>query len=158
MTAPALVWHYTVEQEKLESILRDGCLWPAIVGIGGNEKPVTWFSSHPRYEPTAIKWLGSRDGTTRAMTLAEQIERFGCARIGIDRGDALPWARLVKAAKISPTMQRKLIRAAREVGGNASEWFGVMGPVPRDLWRAVEVMRRGQWTSYEETAPAAGAA
>lgn len=108
---PAVVWHYTAESEKLASILRDGLLCPLAPGIGEREEPITWFSAHPKYEPSAIKMLCGPSGTVRPMTLAEQIERFGCARIGIDRAGAIPWARLVIVTKSSPTTQRALIRS-----------------------------------------------
>ena len=150
-----LVWHYTAERVALEGILRDGCIHPAYVGIGGHEKPVAWFSSHPKYEPTAIKHISDAAGVTRAMTLVEQMERLGCARIAIDRSDALPWARLAKVAKISPTQQRRMLRMAREIGGSPTDWFGVIGPVPRALWLAVEVMRGGRWVELEQTQGAA---
>lgn len=155
MSVPAFVWHYTTEAHHLPGILRDGCIHPATVGIGPRERPVVWFSSRLTYEPTAIKVARDLpDGSTQLGTLADQIEAVGAARIGIDAGDALPWARLVKAAKISPTTERRLIRAARAVGGSAADWFGVVGEVPRELWRAVEVMRAGRWVAADDAARA----
>jgi hypothetical protein len=151
MSAPVRLWHYTSEAHHLPLILRDGSIHPATVGIGTHERPVVWFSSRQDYEPTAIKVARDLpDGSSQLGELADQIEAVGAARIGIDPGAALPWARLVKAAKISPTTQRRLIRAARAVGGSAADWFGVVGEVPRPLWRAVQVMRAGRWVAADD--------
>lgn len=142
------VWHYTTEQQRLPGILLDGVIQAAVIGLSGHEKPVTWFSSNPRYEPTAIKVLLMPDGSMRQLTLNEQIERAGAARIAINRADAMPWARLIAAAKISPTQQRRLFRAAR--GANPGDWYGVIGSVPRERWCGVEVMRDGKWAALPD--------
>ncbi len=49
-------WHYTTG-DKYELIKKSGLLLPADIGISPPERPILWFSTHPRYEPTALKPL-----------------------------------------------------------------------------------------------------
>jgi hypothetical protein len=58
----------------------------------------------------------------------------------------MPWAVLVKAAKIPSGTQRRLVKAAQ--GATAAGWYGVIGAVPRSLWRTVETLQQGRWTNY----------
>ena len=52
---PSFASHYTTGQ-KLDLILRSGAILPTTAKVPPHEKPVAWFSTSPRWEPTASKY------------------------------------------------------------------------------------------------------
>jgi hypothetical protein len=128
-----IVYHYTTS-EKLNSIYADGLLLPSAIGIGNREIPIVWFSSNPRWEPTANKSIGYRanglDVPVRPLTTSEMAGMFTLVRFGIHASRTLPWHQLRKAARIAHTEQRRLIRRARRVGSTPIDWFGSLDPIP----------------------------
>jgi hypothetical protein len=44
-----------------------------------------------------------------------------------------------------------LLRAARKEYAQPREWRGTFEPVPRALWRAIEVWEAGTWIPLEES-------
>jgi hypothetical protein len=129
------LWHYTTRQ-KLEQILASGGIQPSTAKLEPGEKPVVWFSSRPTWEPTATKCpLTGKLG--QIVTAAAQ---GGLARIAVPAHTA-PYAfpQLPLMAGTSPQACIGLLLAGLELGADPDHWHFSMQPVPRQLWKAIEV-------------------
>jgi hypothetical protein len=51
---PENIFHFTTGK-KLKQIINSGCIKPTTAKIEPHEKPVAWFSTQERWEPTASK-------------------------------------------------------------------------------------------------------
>jgi hypothetical protein len=133
-SAEGALWHYTVGH-KLPPIRNTGALLPTGVRIAPSEAPVLWFSADPVYEPTAIKLvqMPSQHGLHRP-TMSELHELIGVFRFRLASDDErlVPWSRLQRRARISPTGVASMLRAGIEIGAKPTNWFGVMSPVALD--------------------------
>lgn len=128
-TIPMMAWHYTTST-NLEGIQRDGWIRPATSGVPASERPVTWFSVHLRFEPTAAKGLIDSTGLRRNATIAEMIQFCGgLARLGVPARELLTGEALRRKARISNPQWRGLCSAAAIAGANPAHWFGIVGPV-----------------------------
>ena len=133
MSAPTttlLAWHYSTA-DRLQSIQRSGLILPASAGIPATERPVAWFSLHPRFEPTAAKGLVDRaTGKRRTATIAEMIDiGSGLVRFGIPARELLTGEALRRKARISNAAWRQLCASGIQCGANPSHWFGLIGPM-----------------------------
>lgn len=175
MAAPEslLVWHYTTG-DCLESILADGEIRVAFEGVDGEnfdasaleelgrrglstptarvgmtEKPAVWFSTRITFEPTALKGIVVGGGR-RSATL-DEMERLagGLVRIGV-RADLVRvgWAFHTKRGGLSRKTALSLVRAAKGVGADPSDWRVHYGPVPRSMWSRVQVWRAPAWVDH----------
>lgn len=136
-----IAWHYTTTA-GFESIAASGFLWPATAGIVPSERPVAWFSLHPKFEPTAFKaTLDPSSGKRRRLTW-EEMRGLGPYRLGLKPRQLLCGDTLRRAARISTREWRVLRDEGFAQGANPDDWFGHVGPVP--LARlTVQVLGRG---------------
>lgn len=144
----ARFFHYTAGP-KLQAILEAGELRPSNAGAP-NERPLLWFSSNPRWEPTATKMVATQRGV-RHLSMAEQRTLFGCVRFELGAPLVpllLPWAEACRAAGTSRDDRRALERSGKRLGGNPDQWFAYPEPIPLADCMAVERMDdAGQWVS-----------
>jgi hypothetical protein len=136
-------WHYTIGQHA-SSIYSAGVIKCATAGIQKNEKPVVWFSTQRRWEPSASKT------TMLCITIEDHLDLCGSVwRFGVPTSALLNWTALCKAAKISPKWQKILINSS--VSGKPYDkysWYGSIVEVPVDKC-VVECWVRGEsgWRS-----------
>jgi hypothetical protein len=122
-----IAWHYTTG-EKYELIKKCGSLLPADIGVTAPERPILWFSTHPRFEPTALKPLASARGIIRMLTMEEMrdmaggLVRFGCPVTRLKFGENLR-----KEAKMQSIIWRSLAKSAVRVKANQGDWWGYVG-------------------------------
>lgn len=123
-----IAYHYTTAQ-KYELIKQSGLLLPADIGVLPPELPILWFSTHPRYEPSALKPLGDEYGNViRMLTVKELHERAGgLVRFGISVANLKRGEELRKAARMSATVWRKLEKSGKKMKANPSDWLGHVG-------------------------------
>jgi hypothetical protein len=136
-------YHYTNEY-KAAGIIEDQLLKTS--GGGGREKKILWFSTHPIYEPTAIKpiMLG---GEMQFHTWAEYQKLFKLYRFQLVSDRYLsPWGTTNKNAKTPSKLRKKMELVGKMQGGKPSQWFGTLDNVPRiellmqvfdgDVWKS----------------------
>lgn len=123
-----IAWHYTTGK-NFRTIVRTGLLLPATKWVRHPELPIVWFSTHPEYEPSAIKSISGPHGQpTRKLTLIELYQRggglvrFGCPVERLKRGEQLR-----KAANMRSSMWRALVKAAKLDNPNPNDWWGHVG-------------------------------
>lgn len=120
-------WHYTTG-DKYELIKKSGLLLPSDIGVSEPERPILWFSTHPKFEPTALKPLHSARGFIRMLTLEELREiagglvRFHCPVSRLKFGEHLR-----KEAKMKSKIWRGLAKAATKVNASQKDWWGHVG-------------------------------
>lgn len=140
-TDARLLWHYS-KGVHFRSIVDDGCLRPATVGVVPPERPAVWFSGRQVWEPT--------------VAMAEPMASFaarmgGLIRIGV-QADVAPhnWTAFRRLSGARREVVRGLTRGARSVGANPDDWRVSFDPVPRERWAAVEVWDAGAWVRVGE--------
>ena len=121
-------WHYTTG-DKYKLIKKSGLLLPADIGIRAPECPILWFSTHPKFEPTAMKPIRNLAGDfIRMLTLEELREmagglvRFGCPVRRLKFGENLR-----REAKMKAKIWSSLAKAATKVNASQSDWWGHVG-------------------------------
>jgi len=146
------VYHYTTGV-KLK-LIRESCeLIPTNIGIRRGEKPVLWFSAHPRLEPTARKLLmRNRDSVLLEL---DDYRRFteGAYRFQVDSDRLIPWSLLKHRAGMTMTAAKKLAKEGKRQKAKASDWYGSLEPidlgeiellerwdVTAQAWRVVEII------------------
>lgn len=142
----ASVFHYTVGT-ALAQIAASGHLQPSAVAVKLRERPVLWFSSNPKFEPTAIKmflWEGSTEPVL--PTFAELAEGIGVYRFALPAGDPrlVPWQRLPLVARIAPADVRKMMATGLRVGARPADWSGSLVAIPVGEV-TLEVWTGGAW-------------
>ena len=143
-------WHYTTG-DKYKLIKKSGLLLPADIGVCAPERPILWFSTHPRFEPTAMKPLCNERGFIRMLTLDELREmagglvRFGCPVSLLKFGENLR-----KEAKMKSKVWRGLAKTAAKVNATQSDWWGHVGSMTLDDV-TVEVMNNHMRWRPEDT-------
>jgi hypothetical protein len=117
------VWHYA-PWAYLPRIVQSGAIIPSNAKAE-SELPMLWFSAHQFWEPTATKVIGFPDGSWRALTFREQVERFGCIRFGLASDDPrlIGWKRACAVAITPREMRRAMERAGRKKGADPKHWF-----------------------------------
>ncbi len=145
-----MLWHYTIRL-FLDSILTDGVLKPATLGVPKGELPVVWFSANPFWEKTANK--GSEDELGIRLTLSmwetHEIGK-GLVRIGVDPSTApYRWEDFKRLSGIAAKTAKDLYRKAIEIQARPGEWYVSFEPVPMEKWVAIEVFDGLQWAPLE---------
>ena len=132
-------YHYTT-YEKLELILKDGEIKQAKAYISENENPFAWVSTHPHFEPTALKAYKPKNGEVRILTFQEQLEMAGCVRIEIKPTFKLHnWTEIQKLSNTPKLINKALESTGIERGANPNDWYGSLVPIPITEWVGVEV-------------------
>lgn len=135
-----LVWHYTT-RHCANGILRDNQIHEATQNVPDGEIPVTWFSAHPIFEPTATKPLKSENRlATWEEMVNEELWRFGVSPLKL-----LCWHDLISVARISPYTVQELVQVAGERNANPLDWFGITRPVLLTEIAAVERFDGNKW-------------
>lgn len=131
---PKTVFHYTTGL-KLRSIINSGHIKPSTAHVPGNEKPVAWFPTLPKWEPTATKCpIPGKAG--QVITAKAQ---HGLVRITVpDTCAPHPIQALPKVAGTSLQTYTGLILAGLELGADPGTWRFTPTPVPTALFREVE--------------------
>lgn len=143
-------FHYTVGT-KLPAIAASGALLPLAIDLEPGERPVVWFSTNLYWEQTATKLIFSPlTGRVQRPTMLELHRMIGVYRFRIDSldGRLVPWPKIRRAARISDTMTRALVRNGRAVGADPKQWRGSLVPVP------VEALMFEAWHSLRGWLPA----
>jgi len=127
-----IAWHYTTAR-KFDLIMKSKVLLPADIGVVAPELPILWFSTHPKFEPSAHKAVTFSDGTSRSATLDEMYEKAGgLARFGCPVNRLKCGENLRKAAKMKSLMWRQLVKRGIQMRANPSDWWGYVGTMPLD--------------------------
>ena len=122
---------------------------PAVIGLGKNEKPVTWISSNPFWENTATKMMNTEKGLIQ-LTFNQQVQYFGCARIEVKPENLIPWTSLKHQAKIDKKKAKDLVEKGKKMGGNPNEWHGSLSPININDWIKIEVYNNGVWMTIRK--------
>lgn len=125
-----IAWHYTTGQ-KFERIKQTGILLPADIGVEPPEQPILWFSTHPRYEPSAMKPLGDSKGNVIRMLTLDELHEMGGGlyRLGYPINRLKCGENLRKAAKMSSIWWRRLHKGAANLKADPADWWGQVGPM-----------------------------
>lgn len=123
-----IAYHYTTAQ-KYHLIKQSGLLLPADIGIRPPELPILWFSTHSKYEPSALKPLGDEYGNVVRMLTVKELHELGggLVRFGIPTAVLKRGEELRKAAKMSGTVWRKLEKFGKKMKANPFDWLGHVG-------------------------------
>ncbi|CBJ36681.1 conserved protein of unknown function [Ralstonia solanacearum CMR15] len=123
-----IAWHYTTGH-KYELIKQTGILLPADIGVEPPEQPILWFSTHPRYEPSAMKPLGGSNGNVLRMLTLDEMRELGGGlyRFGYSLAELKCGENLRKAAKMSSIWWRRLVRGAANLKADPADWWGHVG-------------------------------
>ncbi|MBG6222140.1 MULTISPECIES: hypothetical protein [unclassified Janthinobacterium] len=123
-----IAYHYTTAQ-KFDLIKQSGLLLPSDIGVSAPELPILWFSTHPKYEPSALKPLGDEYGNvTRVLTVKELYEvGGGLVRFGISAAVLIRGEELRRTAKMFATVWRKLEKSGKKMKANPVDWLGYVG-------------------------------
>jgi len=128
------LFHYTTGH-KLRLILLSGHIKPSTAGIGPYEKPVAWFSTQDRWEPTATKC--PIPGMPGQLITAQA--QHGLARITVPTACApYGFEELPRIAGTSHEICRGLLLAGLKLGSDPTTWRFTPEPVPASLFRDVE--------------------
>jgi hypothetical protein len=128
------IYHYTTGL-KLRSIINSGFIKPTTAKIEPHERPVAWFSTSGKWEPTATK--------VPIPGMAGQIEtakaQGGLVRIAVP-GTCAPYEfpQLPLIAGTSTQACIGLLLAGLELGSDPDTWRFTPTPVPTALFREVE--------------------
>ncbi len=148
---PAIIWHYTTK-EKLTAILSDGKLKVSEAEKRLKlRKPALWFSANQVWEPTATKMIGDGLGNTRQLTIQEQHEMVGLARIGINYSSGyITWAKYRHESGLNHSTLDSMEKVGIEKGGNPADWFATFKNVPEEKWVSVQVWNGTDWAEVED--------
>lgn len=138
-------YHYT-PAFRISEMLNSMEIKPAVIGLGKNEKPVTWISSNPFWENTATKMMNTEMGLVQ-LTFNQQVQYFGCARIEVKPNNLIPWKSLKHQAKIDRKKAANLIEKGEKMGGNPNEWYGSLSPIHINDWIKIEIYENGKWVT-----------
>ena len=131
---PNTLFHYTTGL-KLKKIINSGAIKPTTAKIEPHEKPVAWFSTSPRWEPTATKVpIPGKQG--QLLTAKAQS---GLVRITVP-GTCAPhvFPQLPLIAGTSLKAYLGLLLAGLELGSEPNTWRFTPTPVPTFLFREIE--------------------
>jgi hypothetical protein len=131
---PDKIFHYTTGT-RLRSIINTGAINPTTAKIEPHEKPVAWFSTQDRWEPTCTK--APIPGMQGQIATAQA--QGGLVRITIP-GTCAPFGfpQLPLIAGTKPSICIGLLLAGLELGSNPETWRFTPTPVPTAMFRQVE--------------------
>ena len=144
---PENIYHYTTGM-KLRQIINSGGIKPTTAKIEPHEKPVAWFSTIPKWEPTATKvpvpGMAGQIATARAQG--------GLVRITVS-GTCAPYIfpQLPLIAGTKPSVCIGLLVAGIKLGSDPDTWRFTPSPVPANLFRHVEFydFASNQWLEVD---------
>lgn len=133
------LYHYTI-----------GYHLPAIVGDGrlranarhrGSAMPVLWLSTHPVWEPSAVKQVVDADGTLQIIGREQLVTRGrGVFRFVVAPTQPLfDWAQYVAMSGVDPELARHLEDSGRRGGADPAQWRVCLADVPAAQWLAIEL-------------------
>jgi hypothetical protein len=140
------LYHYTTGTH-LSAILETGALIPTGVGVEDRERPVVWFSSAPKMEPTARKGWGNDAGFIRTLSMDETHKLAG----GLYRFRLSPKVPTLDlqgyrdSSGISPIGFKGLVIAGRRQGANPHDWRVSFISVPLSEIEALEAWNGKAW-------------
>jgi hypothetical protein len=145
-TSTRLRWHYTTGQ-RFQRIVEDAVILPATANVPAGERLAVWFSVVEPWEPTANKGIIDANGVSRTLSMEETAELGGgLVRIGVSPSAApVSWREYVRTSGIHRAHAAALAAVGRSRGSDPTLWFVSYRPVPRALWRAVDVWSDGAW-------------
>ena len=131
---PEHIYHYTTGL-KLRQIINSGAIQPTTAKIEPHEKPVAWFSTQDRWEPTCTKVpIPGMQGQ-----IATAKAQGGLVRITVP-GTCAPYifAQLPLIAGTTPSVCIGLLLAGLELGSDPDTWRFTPTPVLTAMFRDVE--------------------
>jgi hypothetical protein len=131
---PDVLYHYTTGL-NLRSIINAGAIRPTTAKIEPHEKPVAWFSTQDRWEPTCTKVpIPGMQGQ-----IATAQAQGGLVRITVP-GTCAPYifSQLPLIAGTTPRACFGLLIAGLELGSDPDTWRFTPTPVPTAMFREVE--------------------
>lgn len=136
-----IAWHYTTGQ-KYKLIKQSGILLPSYIGLLPQEQPILWFSTHQRYEPSAMKPIGDSNGNfIRMPTLDEmRVMGGGLYRLGYPIRQLKSGENLRRAAKLSSFWWRRIAKSGTKLKANPTDWWGHAGSLFLSEITVVETM------------------
>ena len=122
------IHHYTA-CVKLSMIHSTGHLQPSNAAAD-RERPLLWFSTNQRWEPTATKSC-VQGGSIVLLTLSQQLNIFGCCRFSLPASDPrlMSWEAACRFAGTGYTLRRQMEVAGRRLGARPLHWFALAGAV-----------------------------
>jgi len=132
---PENIYHYTTGL-KLRSIINTGAIKPTTAKIEPHERPVAWFSTQDRWEPTATKVpIPGMQGQ-----IATAQAQGGLVRITVP-GTCAPYIfpQLPLIAGTKPSVCVGLLLAGLQLGSDPDTWRFSPTPVPTAMFREVEL-------------------
>ena len=122
------VFHYA-PLTRLDVIVNSGYLRPSNAGAS-SERPLLWFSSNQKWEPTATKMLITPLGL-KALSFEQQASRFGCIRFGLDKDDLrlMSWKQACDVGEIKRDARRAMELYGRKRGAKSEHWHAVCANV-----------------------------
>lgn len=143
-----VIYHY-FPASYLPDILATGELRPSAAGGGAGERPAIWFTLRPTYEPTAVKLLKDHSGV-RLLTLAEQAERSGLARVvAPDSVAPIAWGDWARSANVRPMEVKRMVSHAKQLRSDVSLYRASFDPVSLTECFRVEISTDGvTWAEW----------
>lgn len=133
---PDYAFHYTTGS-KLNQIINTGHILPSTAHIEPHEKPVAWFSTCPRWEPTASKVC--IPGKLGQLITAKA--QNGLVRITVPASVAPHTFQQLPAIAGTPVKTCVgLLLSGLELGADPGAWRFTPTPVPTYLFREVEFL------------------
>ena len=130
---PENIYHFTTGL-KLKQIIISGHIRPSTAHVPPHEKPVAWFSTQDRWEPTCTK--ASTPGKLGQLMTAKA--QGGLVRITVP-GTAAPYVfpQLPLIAGTKPSVCIGLLIAGLELGSDPDTWRFTPTHVPTALFREI---------------------
>lgn len=143
-----IAWHYT-NGSRLDAIIASGKLKPGEALLAKGERPMLWFSTHHKWEPTTTMMV-RECGALRGLTFKELSARIGCVRFGLPATDSrlLDWGTACALAGTPDEVRARLEHVGRMKGANPAQWFASADAVPLADLR-FERYLNGRWTESQ---------
>lgn len=143
------LYHYTIGY-RLPAIVRDGLLLPNCRHSGGAISAL-WLSTHPRWEPSAVKAVRDERGREIIIGLDGLVTRGrGVFRIEVEPAQTLhTWDEYVTLSQIPADVAQHLYTSGRAGGADPTDWWVCLHAIPRSEWRRIEMWEPTDARWYE---------
>jgi hypothetical protein len=143
-------WHYTTP-DRLEEILNSEVIKATKLNSTNKKEPSTcWVSKNPIWEPTATKAVMDENGERVQLTMNEQIEILGLARIEIEPTTPLiSWMKYKHISKGNWALLDLMEKHGISIGARPGDWFCSLKPISINHWIRAEVWENGSWKEIE---------
>jgi hypothetical protein len=133
------LYHYTIGFH-IPRIVGDGALRP-IARHPGSRIAVLWLSTHPRWEPSAVKTVTDERGREIIIGLDQLVTRGrGVFRFEVEPTQRLlGWREYVELSAIDREFAEHLDTSGRQGGADPAQWRACLHEVPRGEWRRIEM-------------------